>query len=164
MLVSPELGEVLAEIIHRVRGGHAVLPLVRGYDRHERVWNQPMPLLFQRPAAPRHAALDAGTLRRFLNHILVVSGLTDAANTPLTFSPHDFRRLFATDALRSGLVPAENVIRAGQATCSYSRRTPPRRSRRWMSRCASRCGSVIGSGSGASGRALAMPWCGRWVL
>nr|BFE75742.1 hypothetical protein GCM10020092_090430 [Actinoplanes digitatis] len=25
-------------------------------------------------------------------------------------------------------------------------------------------GSVIRSGSGASGRALAMPWCGRWVL
>jgi hypothetical protein len=56
-----------------------------------------------------------------------------------------------------GPVPADNAIRARQAACSYSRRTPPRRSRRWMSRWASRCGSVIGSGSGARGRALAMP-------
>ncbi len=105
LLVAPELGEVLAEIIHRVRGGRAVLPLVRSYDRHERVWNHPMPLLFQRPRGPRHAALDAGTLRRFLNHTLAVSGLTDANHKPLSFSPHDFRRLFATDALRSGLPP-----------------------------------------------------------
>ena len=52
LLVAPELGEVLAELIHRVRGGQAVLPLVRGYDRHERVWNHPMPLLFQRPRGP----------------------------------------------------------------------------------------------------------------
>jgi hypothetical protein len=44
-------------------------------------------------------------LRRFLNHTLAVSGLTDASNAPLSFSPHDFRRLFATDALRSGLPP-----------------------------------------------------------
>jgi hypothetical protein len=34
-------------------------------------------------------------------------------------------------------VLAENVIRAGQAACSYSRRMPPRRSRRWMLRWAS---------------------------
>ncbi len=55
------------------------------------------------------------------------------------------------------VVPAENVIRAGQAACSYSWRMPPRRSRRWMFRWVSRSGSVIGSGSGASGRTLAMP-------
>jgi hypothetical protein len=49
LLVSPELGEVLAEIIYRVRGGQAVLPLVRGYDPHERVWKRPTPLLFGPP-------------------------------------------------------------------------------------------------------------------
>ena len=45
------------------------------------------------------------SIRRDLNHLLAVSGLTDASNRPLTFTPHDFRRLFATDALRSGLPP-----------------------------------------------------------
>jgi hypothetical protein len=61
-------------------------------------------------------------------------------------------------------VVAENSVRAGQAACSYSRRMPPRRSRRWMFRWASRSGSVIGSGSGTSGRAFAMPWCGLCSL
>lgn len=56
-----------------------------------------------------------------------------------------------------GAVPAENVIRAGQAACSYSWRMPPRRSCRWMFRRMKRSGSVIASGSGASGRALVMP-------
>jgi len=54
-------------------------------------------------------------------------------------------------------VPAENHVLAGQAACSYSCRTPPRRSRRWMRSWVSWSCSVIGSGSGASGRALAMP-------
>ncbi len=62
------------------------------------------------------------------------------------------------------VVPAENHVRAGQAACSYSCRRPPRRPRRRMRSWVSWSRSVIGSGSGASGRALAMPWCGRCVL
>jgi hypothetical protein len=54
-------------------------------------------------------------------------------------------------------VPAENAVRAAQAACSYSWRTPPRRSCRWMFSRASWSGSVIGSGSGFSGRTLAIP-------
>ncbi|WP_329536822.1 site-specific integrase (plasmid) [Streptomyces sp. NBC_01450] len=105
LLVSPELGEVLAEIIHRVRGGRATLPLVAAYDPYDRSWSPPMPFLFQRPRGPEHRALSYNTIRRFLSHTLAVSGLTDATNRPLQFTPHDFRRLFATDALRSGLPP-----------------------------------------------------------
>jgi len=105
LLVSPELGEVLAAIIHRVRGGRATLPLVPAYDPYERTWSAPMPFLFQRPRGPERRAISRTTLRQFLLHVLAVSGLTDASNKPLEFTPHDFRRLFATEALRSGLPP-----------------------------------------------------------
>ena len=105
LLVSPELGEVLAEIIHRVRDARATLPLVPAYDPYERTWTAPMPFLFQRPRGPEHRAISRTTLRQFLLRILAVSGLTDASNRPLEFTPHDFRRLFATEALRSGLPP-----------------------------------------------------------
>jgi integrase len=105
LLVSPELGEVLAEIIHRVRDGRQALPLVAAYDPYERTWGSPMPYLFQRQRGPEHHALSRTAIRRYLNDLLAASGLTDAANSPLVFTPHDFRRMFATDALRSGLPP-----------------------------------------------------------
>jgi len=105
LLVSPELGEVLAEIIHRVRNGRQTLPLVAAYDPYERTWGAPMPYLFQRQRGPEHHVISRAVIRRYLNDLLASSGLTDASNNPLVFTPHDFRRLFATDALRSGLPP-----------------------------------------------------------
>jgi len=105
LLVSPDLGEVLAEIIHRVRNGRQTLPLVAAYDPYERTWGAPMPYLFQRQRGPEHHVLSRAVIRRYLNNLLAASGLTDAANNPLMFTPHDFRRLFATGALRSGLPP-----------------------------------------------------------
>jgi hypothetical protein len=56
------------------------------------------------------------------------------------------------------------LVRAVQAACSYSWRTPPRRSRRRMLRCVIVAGSVIGSGSGCSGRAFEIPRWGRCAL
>ena len=57
-----------------------------------------------------------------------------------------------------------NLVRAGQAACSYSWRMPPRRSRLRMSRRINLFGSAIGGGSGFRGLAFAMPWCGRCSL
>jgi hypothetical protein len=73
----------------------------------------------------------------------------------VTTAGRELQRQLMQDQLDA--VPAGKAIRAGQAACSYSFSTPPTRSRRWMFRRASRSESVIGSGSGASGRALAMP-------
>ncbi|WP_202426341.1 hypothetical protein [Streptomyces sp. HUCO-GS316] len=53
LLVSPELGEVLTAIIHRVRRGQQAMPLVSAYDSLERLWSAPMPFLFSAAAAPR---------------------------------------------------------------------------------------------------------------
>ena len=42
--------------------------------------------------------------------------LTDAAGAPLVFSPHDFRRIFVTDAIMSGLPPHIAQIICGHAS------------------------------------------------
>jgi hypothetical protein len=48
LVISPELADVLSAIISRVRDQNGAVPLVVAYDYHERIWNPPMPLLFQR--------------------------------------------------------------------------------------------------------------------
>ncbi|MET7852819.1 tyrosine-type recombinase/integrase [Streptomyces avermitilis] len=105
LLVSPELGEVLTAIIFRVRAGQAALPLVSAYDVFEQVWSPPLPFLFQRRHGTEHHALTRSFVRTSLIRALTTAALTDVSNQPLTFTPHDFRRLFITDAIRTGLPP-----------------------------------------------------------
>jgi hypothetical protein len=104
VLVSPELAEVLTAIIFRVRAGNAGLPLVSAYDVFEQTWSPPMPYLFQR----RFGTEDRPLTRSYIRECLVATSQTAqiiAAGQPLQWRPHDFRRIFVTDAIRSGLPP-----------------------------------------------------------
>ena len=47
LVISPELADVLSTIVARIRGDRPDVPLVVSYDKNERVYNPPMPLLFQ---------------------------------------------------------------------------------------------------------------------
>jgi hypothetical protein len=47
LVIAPELADVLSTIIVRIRNADGSVPLVVAYDNHEKVWNPPMPLLFQ---------------------------------------------------------------------------------------------------------------------
>ncbi|MFE5513835.1 tyrosine-type recombinase/integrase [Streptomyces sp. NPDC056529] len=105
LLVSPELGEVLTAIIQRVRRGQPAMPAVSAYDTLERLWSAPMPFLFQRPVGPEDRAIPRNYVYTCLNDALAASGLTGPGDQPLHYTPHDFRRIFVTDALRSGLPP-----------------------------------------------------------
>lgn len=105
LLVSPELADVLSTMITRVRGTHGSVPLVSAYDQGERVWNPPLPLLFQWSSAGQNRPVSGGTIRKALGETLAASGLTNAAGDPLDYQPHDFRRIFVTDAILSGLPP-----------------------------------------------------------
>jgi hypothetical protein len=104
LLVSPELAEVLTAVIFRVRAGNAALPLVSAYDVFEQTWSAPMPFLFQR----RYGSEDRPLTRSYIRECLVATsqaaGIT-MADQPLQWRPHDFRRVFVTDAIRSGLPP-----------------------------------------------------------
>ncbi|MEU8251061.1 site-specific integrase [Nonomuraea sp. NPDC048916] len=104
LLVSPELAEVLTAIIFRVRRGHAALPLVSAYDVFEQTWSAPMPFLFQR----RYGSEDRALTRSYIRECLIATSAAaqiTIAGEPLEWRPHDFRRIFVTDALRSGLPP-----------------------------------------------------------
>jgi hypothetical protein len=114
LLVSPELADVLSAIISRVRGPGGAIPLVAAYDGGERIWSAPMPLLFQRRYGFEHRPITAQVIRDMLTVALAHTGLTDpASGGPLRFTPHDFRRLFITDAILGGLPPHIAQVIAG---------------------------------------------------
>ncbi|MDR7172939.1 site-specific recombinase XerC [Nocardia kruczakiae] len=104
LLVSPELASVLAAIITRLRAGHeATVPLTTRYDVHEKVIGPQLPHLFQHRTGWVWKTFSYGTVQKFLCDTLTRTGLTDAAGRPLRYTPHDFRRLWATEAVSNGL-------------------------------------------------------------
>jgi hypothetical protein len=105
LVISPELADVLSVIIRRVSDDDGAVPLVVAYDYHERVWNPPSPLLFQRRHAGEHRPIGGPPIRSLLARALADSGLTDASGRSLHFTPHDFRRIFVTDAILHGMPP-----------------------------------------------------------
>lgn len=114
LLVSPELAEVLSAIICRVRDPSGAMPLLAAYDTRERAWSPPAPLLFQRQVGHERHAITPGSIRRLLAAALAHTGLTDpTTGGPLHFTPHDFRRLFITDAILGGLPPHIAQVIAG---------------------------------------------------
>lgn len=101
LLVSPGLASVLATIIKRLRdtnGGK--IPLVSRHDSHERVTG---PHLFQRRPYWQSQVLSEAAVKRLLDRTLECTGLRDQAGEPLRYTPHDFRRMFATEAATGGL-------------------------------------------------------------
>ncbi|MGW0628088.1 tyrosine-type recombinase/integrase, partial [Streptomyces sp. NPDC002758] len=118
LLISPELADVLSAVVSRVRGPNGTIPLVSRYDPHEKVWNPPMPLLFQWSVSGDHRSIAKQTLVQGLNKVIEVSGLADKTGQPLKFSPHDFRRIFITDAILNGLPPHIAQVIAGHGDIS----------------------------------------------
>lgn len=115
LLVTPELADVLSVVVTRVRGESKAIPSVPSYDVHEKVWNDPMPLLYQWDVSGDRRPISSNTVRDALNDALTATGLTDATGNPLKFQPHDFRRIFITDAILNGLPPHIAQVIAGHS-------------------------------------------------
>ena len=113
LVVSPDLADALSAIITRLQQPDGKIPLTARYDGHEHLWQPPVPLLFQRRGGTETRQISAGTVRNMLNAALARAGLTDAAGQPLIFTPHDFRRMFITDAILAGLPPHIAQVIAG---------------------------------------------------
>jgi integrase len=106
LLISPELANVLAAIITRVRkqnGG--IIPAISRYDPHERVEGPALPHLFQRKSrtAWRTTVISIDVVYALLQAAVHRAGITDNTGAPLHYTPHDFRRMFTTEAVTGGL-------------------------------------------------------------
>ena len=115
LVISPELADVLSTIICRVRDEGGAVPLVVAYDYHEQVFHPPMPILFQRQVGTETRAISAPTIRKLLDEALAATGLHGVDGRPLRFVPHDFRRIFITDAVLNGMPPHIAQLVAGHA-------------------------------------------------
>ncbi len=105
LVISPELADVLSAVVCRIRNPDGSVPLVVAYDHHEKTWNPPMPLLFQRTIALETRPIPIAGIRVLVSEALARTGLTAVTGKPLDFAPHDFRRIFTTDAIMNGMPP-----------------------------------------------------------
>ena len=105
LVIDPELADVLSAIVCRIRDDNGAVPLVIAYDRHERLWKPPMPLLFQRRLRQENRPIPESALRTLLKGALANSEVTDPSGKPILFAPHDLRRIFVTDAVMNGMPP-----------------------------------------------------------
>ena len=116
LVISPELADVLSTIVARIRGDRPDVPLVVSYDKNERVYNPPMPLLFQ--------------WRRRLDHRPVSETVLRDLPRPRAHRDRRQRRRRPTDALHLPRLPTavhHRRHRPRHATAHRpTRRRPPR--------------------------------------
>lgn len=100
--MSPELVEVLLAVQRRARGDAETVPLAVRYDPAEKTHGPALPHLFARRVGTRQEVLSNHYVRTILAATAEAAGLRDG-DQPITFTPHDFRRLFTTEAVGNGL-------------------------------------------------------------
>jgi integrase len=104
LVVSPELADVLSAIVSRVRDSTGTIPIVVSYDYLERVWNPPMPLLFQWRFGGENRMVSRNTIRRAIDETLQAIH-RPGTEAPPAYTFHDFRRIFTTEAILNGMPP-----------------------------------------------------------
>jgi len=100
---DPDLVAVLAKILRRIKTPDGQVPLLVRYDGHERTFGPPMPHLFQTGFHHRRQVIGPGHIRKLLASLADRASIVDIDGTPLRFTPHDFRRIFATETVNGGL-------------------------------------------------------------
>jgi integrase len=115
LVVSPELADVLSSIICRIRDTTGAVPLAVTYDTREQTYGPPMPILFQNRVGIENRQISPQAIRRLLNTALAATTLTGTTGQPLLLSPHDFRRIFITEAIMNGMPPHIAQLLAGHA-------------------------------------------------
>jgi integrase-like protein len=101
--MSAELFAVIAAIIRRHIQHARAVPLTSRYDTHEKVHTRAMPFLFQRRYGITYRVLGQHSVLESLQRRCTALADTHPKFGQARFTPHDFRRLFATDVVNNGL-------------------------------------------------------------
>jgi len=101
--MSAELFAVIAAIIRRHTADGRTIPLLPRYDPHERRSSPPMPFLFQRRIGTSHEVISDTTVVTMLKRRCGELAEHHPGFHTSDFTPHDFRRLLATDLVNNGL-------------------------------------------------------------
>jgi integrase len=101
--MTADLFHVIATIIRRLTRDRKTVPLATRYDKHERVTSTPQPFLFQRTIGQRTEVITPSALGAELGKLSDALTIEHPELKGVRFTPHDFRRLFATDLVNHGL-------------------------------------------------------------
>ncbi|WP_234443890.1 site-specific integrase [Streptomyces sp. NRRL B-24484] len=101
--MSAELFHAVAQIIRRLTRGGRPIQLLSRYDSHEKTWSEPMPFLFQRRLGTVLNVMAPATVLNMVGRSCEEIAQTNPAFHGTKFTPHDFRRLFATEIVNGGL-------------------------------------------------------------
>ena len=101
--MTAELFHVIATIIRRLTRDRPAIALATRYDKAEHVTSEPQPFLFQRTIGQRTEVITPGALREMLFRLCTNLAEQHPQLATVRFTPHDFRRLFATDLANHGL-------------------------------------------------------------
>lgn len=101
--MSAELFHVIASIIRRHARTKRPIPLLTRYDPHDKVWSAPMPFLFQRQKGTIPAVFSSAAIEQMLHRRCLALAEQHPGFKGVKFTPHDFRRIFITELVNSGL-------------------------------------------------------------
>lgn len=101
--MSAELFHVIACILRRLTSDRRTVPLATRYDIFERITSDPQPFLFQRRIGQRNEVMTPGAVGEMLRRVGAKLAQQRPEFAEHRFTPHDFRRLFATDLVNHGL-------------------------------------------------------------
>ncbi|WP_218107610.1 tyrosine-type recombinase/integrase [Micromonospora peucetia] len=101
--MSAELFHVIAQVVRRLtRDGQPIAQLSR-FDAHDKLWSTPLPYLFQRRRGTSIHVTTPATIGLMLRRLCESIAEHHPAFRGLHITPHDFRRIFATELVNSGL-------------------------------------------------------------
>ena len=119
--MSPELLRVIAQVICRHTDRLGAIPVVRRWDPYERQHSEALPFLFQHSTGQVRGVMSPTSIARMIRTTCEQVAARRPQFDGLTFTPHDFRRLFATDLVNNGLPIHIGAALLGHASLQTTR-------------------------------------------